>query len=449
MRIIKRDGLIPVKKIYPHPGNPRKDLGDLTELAESIKKDGIFQNLTVVLCDGCEDEEDEELHTYTAIIGHRRLAAAKLAGLTHVPCMIAEMSENEQIATMLLENMQRNDLTVYEQAQGFQMMLDIGETQDTISEKTGLSKTTIRHRLKLLELDPDEFKKSQERQPTITDYIELEKISDPKLKNEALKKIGTNDYTWAVSRAVDQEKRAKYRADWLAYFDDRAEMIEMSERSGRKTLGYYYINAALSDALKAEITAKITGEKEVYYACDKGGSLYLIGGKIDKQASTVDKKAEKAKEERATRLDKIQEIENLAHELRRDFVAKYDTIAHDDDIIEAFLTKIDFEDVNYWDAAELIKPGCEEEFDELCDLQQSEEWQDKAMFRPATLMLALMYSVFDGNIYDRLLHDWDGKYRKNESLEKWYGILKSAGYAISSTERQLLYGTHEVFKSEE
>lgn len=48
MRIIKRDGLIPVEKVYPHPGNPRKDLGDLTELAESIKKDGIFQNLTVV-----------------------------------------------------------------------------------------------------------------------------------------------------------------------------------------------------------------------------------------------------------------------------------------------------------------------------------------------------------------------------------------------------------------
>lgn len=399
--------------------------------------------------DGCDDEEDEELHTYTAIIGHRRLAAAKLAGLTHVPCMIAEMSENEQIATMLLENMQRNDLTVYEQAQGFQMMLDIGETQDTISEKTGLSKTTIRHRLKLLELDPDEFKKSQERQPTITDYIELEKISDPKLKNEALKKIGTNDYTWAVSRAIDQEKRAKYRADWLAYLDDRAEMIEMSERSGRKPLGYYYINTALSDALKAEITAKITGEKEVYYAYDKGGSLYLVGGKVKKQASPVDEKAEKAKEESAKKLDKIRELENLAHELRRDFISKYDTIAYDEDIIAAFLTEIDFEDVNYWDAAELIKPGCEEEFDEICDLQQSEEWQDKAMFRPATLMLALMYSVFDGGDYARTLHNFKGEYQKNERLEKWYRILKQAGYKISSTEKSLLNGTHDVFKSEE
>ena len=56
---------------------------------------------------------------YTVVIGHRRLAAAKLAGLTEVPCAVVEMTEQEQIATMLLENMQRSDLTVYEQAQRF------------------------------------------------------------------------------------------------------------------------------------------------------------------------------------------------------------------------------------------------------------------------------------------------------------------------------------------
>lgn len=54
---------------------------------------------------------------------------------------------------MLLENMQRSDLTVYEQAQGFQMMLDLGESISDISEKTGFSETTVRRRVKLLELD--------------------------------------------------------------------------------------------------------------------------------------------------------------------------------------------------------------------------------------------------------------------------------------------------------
>ena len=63
---------IPVTRLFPHPDNPRKDLGDLTELANSIKEKGIMQNLTVV---------PRINSTYTVIIGHRRLAAAKAAGL--------------------------------------------------------------------------------------------------------------------------------------------------------------------------------------------------------------------------------------------------------------------------------------------------------------------------------------------------------------------------------
>ena len=135
MKMIRRDSELPIELLRPHPKNPRKDVGDVTELAESIKANGIFQPLTVLSGD-CIDG-------YTVVIGHRRLAAAKLAGLEKVPCNVAEMTEQEQISTMLLENMQRNDLTVYEQAQGFQMMLDLGETEQSIAEKTGLSKDTI------------------------------------------------------------------------------------------------------------------------------------------------------------------------------------------------------------------------------------------------------------------------------------------------------------------
>lgn len=106
---------IPITEIHSHPDNPRKELGDLSELAESIKVKGVMQNLTVV---------PRAEGGYTVIIGHRRMGASKLAGLTELPCVIVEMSDKDQVATMLLENMQRSDLTVYEQAQGFQMMFD-------------------------------------------------------------------------------------------------------------------------------------------------------------------------------------------------------------------------------------------------------------------------------------------------------------------------------------
>ena len=139
---------IPVDLIDPHPMNPRKDLGDLTELVASIKRSGIMQNLTIV-------RSAQEPNRFTCLIGHRRLAAAKLAGLANVPAaIINNMSEKDQIATMVAENMQRNDLTITEQAGAVQLMLDFGDDFSTIAERTGLSESTVRRRAKLSQYDP-------------------------------------------------------------------------------------------------------------------------------------------------------------------------------------------------------------------------------------------------------------------------------------------------------
>lgn len=126
--------MLKIAELYPHKDNPRKELGDLTELSESIKSNGIFQNLTVV---------PRSEGGYTVIIGHRRMAAAKLAGLEELPCAIVEMDERTQLSTMLLENMQRSDLTTFEQAQGFQMMFNLGMSAEEISDKSGFSVSTV------------------------------------------------------------------------------------------------------------------------------------------------------------------------------------------------------------------------------------------------------------------------------------------------------------------
>ena len=142
---------IKIENLHSHPNNPRKDLGDLAELANSIKVNGVMQNLTVTPM--VVEETGQIMQSeYKVVIGHRRKAAAKLAGLVELPCMVVVMDERQQLATMMLENIQRSDLTVYEQAQGFQMMLDLGETVESISLDTGFSATTIRRRTKLLVL---------------------------------------------------------------------------------------------------------------------------------------------------------------------------------------------------------------------------------------------------------------------------------------------------------
>ena len=90
---------IPTEKIHPHPQNPRKSIKNVDELADSLKKNGIMQNLTVV---PKEDAKGE----YLVLIGHRRLEACKKAGITEVPCRIIKgLTLEEQVGRMLEENM--------------------------------------------------------------------------------------------------------------------------------------------------------------------------------------------------------------------------------------------------------------------------------------------------------------------------------------------------------
>lgn len=166
---------MPVECLVPHPQNPRKDLGDLEELTASIKENGIYQNLTVIPVNEAVPGEEPK---YMVVIGHRRLEAAKRAGLKEVPCAIVrDLSETRQLQIMLLENMQRSDLTVYEQAQGFQQLLDFGMDIEDISQQSGFSKSTIRRRLEIAKLDQNKLKEiSSTRQLNLKEFDMLAKI---------------------------------------------------------------------------------------------------------------------------------------------------------------------------------------------------------------------------------------------------------------------------------
>lgn len=208
---------ISIDKLFPHPDNPRKELGDLTELADSIKAKGIMQNLTVV-------PRDDD--TYTVVIGHRRLGASKVAGLTKLPCVIANMTPKEQIATMMAENMQRSDLTIYEEACGMQMMLDFGDTLESVSEQTGLSKSTVRRRVKLLDFDKDKFQASLGRGVSLMDFEKLDKIQDKDLKNKLLDVIGTSNFDWEYKKALKSEKEKEVAEKVIEKLNTFAKSVE-------------------------------------------------------------------------------------------------------------------------------------------------------------------------------------------------------------------------------
>lgn len=217
-----------IEDVYPNPDNPRKNLGDLTEMAESIKKNGIMQNLTVVPGHK-QDGKEWSPEGYTLIIGHRRRAAAELAGVKELPCrIVSDMDEKTQFSTMLEENMQRNDLTIIEQANGFQMMLDLGETVDSIVEKTGFSKSTVHHRLNIAKLDQKVLKEKQENesfQLSLKDLYALEQIKDIKARNRVLRDASnSSQLIWKAQqevKAIEKEEKTK-------------QIVKMLEKMGIK-----------------------------------------------------------------------------------------------------------------------------------------------------------------------------------------------------------------------
>ena len=207
-----KSGIVMLKRsqLHPNPDNPRKDLGELEELKESIREHGIMQNLTVV-------PMNDDLEDFYILIGHRRFAASE-GILFELPCVIAEgLTKAEQVSIMLCENMQRSDLTFLEQAHGFQLMMDLGDTVETISQKTGFSESTVKHRLEIAKLKQKSIDAAMENfQPTIGDYIELEKVKDIKERNKILEEAeSSSDIRYSVEAYVEEQNRKKNSKKYL------------------------------------------------------------------------------------------------------------------------------------------------------------------------------------------------------------------------------------------
>ena len=169
-----RHAMLPLASLAHHPRNPRKKIGDVLELAASVRESGILQPLTVVRDPDYDPDPGQPPFRYLVVIGNRRLEAARKAGLKEVPCIISGMDEATQLATMLAENMQRCDLTIVEQIDGIQQCLDLGMTDAEVKKKTGLSSDTYRKRKKLMSVpDKEAMARGMDRGLSIDDYIAI------------------------------------------------------------------------------------------------------------------------------------------------------------------------------------------------------------------------------------------------------------------------------------
>ncbi|MCF0115936.1 MAG: ParB/RepB/Spo0J family partition protein, partial [Erysipelotrichaceae bacterium] len=136
---------IELTKIRPNPYQPRKTFDEkaLKELAESIKEHGIFTPILV----------RKSVQGYEIIAGERRHRAAKLAGLTKVPCMVVEFNDTQMMEIALLENIQRENLNPIEEALAYQNLIQrLGYTQEQLAQRVGKSREYIANLMRLLKL---------------------------------------------------------------------------------------------------------------------------------------------------------------------------------------------------------------------------------------------------------------------------------------------------------
>ena len=235
---------IAVDAISANPQQPRKDfdINALNELAGSLRKSGVIQPVVV----------RKAGPGYQLIVGERRWRAAKIAGLTHIPAVVREVSDAESLELALVENLLREDLNPIEEAEAYQRLLaEFAWTQEELAERVSKDRSTISNCLRLLKL-PEPIR-SDLRSGRLTmgharALLSLDSISDQlRLREQILA------HSWSVrateegvqkKRAI-QPRRAARRAPELTALEDafrealatRVRLVG-NERHGRIEIAY-------------------------------------------------------------------------------------------------------------------------------------------------------------------------------------------------------------------
>ena len=178
---------IPIIKIRPNKAQPRKVFSEdeLSALSRSISENGILQPLTVRKVSSTE---------YELVAGERRLRAAVMAGLRKVPCIVVKCSDRESAVYALLENLQRADLGIFEEARGIAKLIRrYGLTQEQAAIKLGKTQSTIANKLRLLRLSEEEQEWMEKAGLSERHARALIRIENETVRREVLSRIITEN----------------------------------------------------------------------------------------------------------------------------------------------------------------------------------------------------------------------------------------------------------------
>lgn len=239
---IKNITYLGIDCVRPNPYQPRKQFSKaaLEELCESIKQYGVIQPINVRRISSSN---------YELVAGERRLKAAQMAGLKEIPAIIINVNDNDSAVLALIENLQREDLSYMEEADGYNNLInDHGFTQEELAQKIGKSQSTIANKIRLLKLPPMVKKILSDNHLTERHARALLKLHDEQLQLKVLKHVcekGLNVKRTeelverAIERFSKQEKESvperkftKAIKDIRIFVNTIRQAIDLMKRSG-------------------------------------------------------------------------------------------------------------------------------------------------------------------------------------------------------------------------
>src|SRR5574337_1155117 len=194
--------MLPVEKIRPNPEQPRKALGDLRELTDSIRAKGVLEPLLVRYV----PRED----AYYIISGERRYHAARAAGLRELPCIEKIADDAETLELALIENLQRKDLTPFEEAEGLhRLAAQFDYTHDDIARKIGKARSSVTETLSLRNI-PEPLRKRCVEKGIVSKSLLLQVARQPNEKKmvEAVHRIAQGGLTRDEARRERRQEKA-------------------------------------------------------------------------------------------------------------------------------------------------------------------------------------------------------------------------------------------------
>ena len=448
-----------VDDLHANPNNPRKQVGDVDELASSIRSQGIKQPLLVTPT----GETDIFGHKqYRVVIGHRRLAAARQSGLSTVPAIVEEMDARREREIMLVENTQRSDLTPVEEADGYQGLLDLGMQVKEMAEKTGRSDRFVRRRLKIARIPQETRDMSSDFSQLSLDQLDklAEFESDPDMQQELAR---ADDFDWTYQR-LSQERRKTIWHDKALKALAKAGIKVESLPDGKNFWNWHphgYKAAHSFSDINSDFWTSFTGESDWpearVYSYEYWFCAYtpIPADELQKDKAKTDK--DNAIKARGRELNRqAREFEAIAKANRTAWLkANLRTLTHEH--AETGLCRLALADTVGWRSVfpylsykgedvirELIAFGWSlpitEHDDEHWSLECRENLDSIRMVlkdRPLRI-LDVLAARWESNIgwnYWRSRHGVD-------DMCCWYDVLERIGYRVSEDERKALKGAY-------